>query len=307
MNQSSYTAASQTIPTKCVNTRFIEATARRDIRPLHVQLSPTNACNQQCSWCSCRDRNQDLEMGLDEVSHVADVLKSLGTRAVTLSGGGEPLMHMHLWDLCHELTRRGFALGLTTNGLLIDAAEINKFRIFEWVRVSLSDYRTWDDNLAHVTEMPITDWSISFVVAANQKYDNLLTTLDEAEKIPTISHVRVTTDITDEEIILPIYDKYSKAIWQGRSHYQRGAKQCLVSLLRPVINPDMSVAPCCGIQYQDWLPAKAEGTWTTIDELPEIIRSQKCYDGSRCNKCFYGPYNDLLHAAQSNPKHRLFL
>lgn len=299
MNQASYTAAAQSIPSKLI----YSLSKSPVVLPTHVQISLTNECDQQCPWCSCNDRDKNLVMPLEYVNKVSRILLTLGTRAITLSGGGEPMMHPLFWLCVKVLKDAGFKLGLTTNGNHFKHE--HDFSCFDWVRVSLSSYRPLDKELrAIILDHPQTDWSFSFI--ASKDNTGLDEALDFAESCDLISHVRVTTDIFDPSIEMPVRARYSKAIWQKRQNHCMGAKDCWVSLLRPVINPDGSIAPCCGSQYMGAM--KSEGKWlSTIEEYAERVHSAKPFNGSGCTVCYYDSYNQVLSANKNEPKHRLFV
>ncbi|KKL64314.1 hypothetical protein LCGC14_2166230, partial [marine sediment metagenome] len=85
----SYSAAS-TFPAKLLHQKVIKD---GKIIPIHPQIYITNRCNLNCSFCSCSDRQKTLEMKFDEVKEVIDILEDAGAKAITISGGGEPLLH----------------------------------------------------------------------------------------------------------------------------------------------------------------------------------------------------------------------
>ncbi|MCX7592081.1 MAG: radical SAM protein, partial [Kiritimatiellae bacterium] len=69
--------------------------------PIHVRLKPTNRCNHRCVYCCFRNpqlppyerMNEADEIPGEKLVQIADDLVTMGVRAVTLSGGGEPLCH----------------------------------------------------------------------------------------------------------------------------------------------------------------------------------------------------------------------
>ena len=73
--------------------------ANKVVAPVHIRIKPINHCNHSCWYCAYRADNLQLgeDMNLrdripeDKMSEiVADVI-SMGVKAVTFSGGGEPL------------------------------------------------------------------------------------------------------------------------------------------------------------------------------------------------------------------------
>lgn len=120
--------------------------------PLHVRLKPTNRCNHNCRYCAYRQA--DLQLGQDmrqadslpphkALSLAADLVE-LGVRAVTFSGGGEPLIYPHLLAAARILADGGVRLGCLTNGSPLQG-EIADFFAHRatWLRVSMDG---WDND-----------------------------------------------------------------------------------------------------------------------------------------------------------------
>jgi len=111
----------------------------RDLRegrltaPIHVRLKPTNTCTHRCSYCCYRNPELHLSERMDErdeIPHdkmleiVAD-LADMGVRAVTFSGGGEPLCYPFIIEAVE---------GLLDGGM--EVAELLARRA-TWVRISM--------------------------------------------------------------------------------------------------------------------------------------------------------------------------
>jgi MoaA/NifB/PqqE/SkfB family radical SAM enzyme len=114
--------------------------------PIHVRLKPTNRCNHRCAYCCFR--NPELYLGEtmqedDEIPQakmrelVADLV-DMGVRAVTFSGGGEPLCYPHIGESVNALTEGGIKLAMLTNGARLNGeiADLLAQRA-TWVRVSI--------------------------------------------------------------------------------------------------------------------------------------------------------------------------
>ncbi|MGQ9661573.1 MAG: radical SAM protein [Kiritimatiellia bacterium] len=114
--------------------------------PLHVRLKPTNRCNQRCSYCCYRNpqlplseelREQD-EIPREKMREIIRDLVAMGVRAVTFSGGGEPLCYPHITEALDELTDSGVKVGLLTNGTVLQGAIAELLaRRATWLRVSM--------------------------------------------------------------------------------------------------------------------------------------------------------------------------
>ncbi|HSU68796.1 MAG TPA: radical SAM protein, partial [Tepidisphaeraceae bacterium] len=133
--------------------------------PLYVRLKPINVCNHACSWCVYKaDRKQSARnnaaegalmpsiksnMHLDMVEkdtiptakmlEVLDDFKAMGIRAVTFSGGGEPLLHRDIETFMQRCLNFGIDLSIITNGQLLSDERAKLLSFAKWVRVSM-DY-----------------------------------------------------------------------------------------------------------------------------------------------------------------------
>ena len=90
IQQNNFTAANTMAP-KLI--QCPQAIVDGKIRPYHIQLVPTNRCNANCSWCSFSKADRRLEMDIDEALEIIDYFAHLGTKAITITGGGEPTLH----------------------------------------------------------------------------------------------------------------------------------------------------------------------------------------------------------------------
>lgn len=103
------------------------------VKPLHVELSPTYLCNFACPWCSCRSAREDwceddvfshpkaTEFTVMSSDRLRRLLTNLAEHQVGIQWvGGEPTMHQGLYPMAlfaHEL---GLKQCLFTNGSLLD-------------------------------------------------------------------------------------------------------------------------------------------------------------------------------------------
>jgi len=114
--------------------------------PVHVRLKPTNRCNHACSYCCYRNPGLFLSELVDvrdeipwpKMTEIIADLGRVGVKAVTLSGGGEPLCYPYAAELIRTLSDSGIKVAMLTNGALLEgeAARIAAERAV-WVRVSM--------------------------------------------------------------------------------------------------------------------------------------------------------------------------
>lgn len=129
--------------------------------PLYVRVKPINLCNHACSWCIYKsDRKADLRKPehMDSVPtsmhtdmkeadviptrkmiEVLDDFRDMGVKAITFSGGGEPLLHKDIVLFMARCLQNGIDLSIITNGQLLSGAKAQILAHAKWVRVSM-DY-----------------------------------------------------------------------------------------------------------------------------------------------------------------------
>jgi wyosine [tRNA(Phe)-imidazoG37] synthetase (radical SAM superfamily) len=114
--------------------------------PVHVRIKPTNVCNHDCWYCAYRNDQLDLGETMverdylpeEKMREIVSDLGEMGVKAVTLSGGGEPLIYPHIEALIHEITSRGIRLGVLTNGSRLKGRLAQQLRRHAtWVRISI--------------------------------------------------------------------------------------------------------------------------------------------------------------------------
>lgn len=117
--------------------------------PIYVRVKPTNRCNHACAWCAYG--HGDIEVGMHDDMDARDMIprakmlevlwdfQEMGVRAVTFSGGGEPLSYPHITEamaLCHNYK---IDLSCITNGSLLEKQRAEVLYDAKWIRVSI-DY-----------------------------------------------------------------------------------------------------------------------------------------------------------------------
>ncbi|MBF0126776.1 MAG: radical SAM protein [Magnetococcales bacterium] len=124
---------------------------QRILAPVHIRLKPTNHCNHNCWYCAYKVDNLHLgeEMvegdaippeKMDEI--VTDII-AMGVKAVTFSGGGEPLLYKPLPGVVERLVRGGVRVAALTNGSNLKGSVAEALaRHATWVRISMDG---WDD------------------------------------------------------------------------------------------------------------------------------------------------------------------
>lgn len=114
--------------------------------PIHIRLKPTNRCNHRCSYCCYRNpqlylgqlmREQD-QIPPEKMAELVRDFISMGVKAVTFSGGGEPLCYPHIQETISALGAAGIKVAMLSNGGLLsgEVAELLAAKA-TWLRISM--------------------------------------------------------------------------------------------------------------------------------------------------------------------------
>lgn len=324
--QSSYSSAN-VFPAKILHHEKLIRSCLHEhkVFPIHLQLNPTNRCQFDCPFCSCSGRDKQFELPINEMRKIILNAGELGCESITITGGGETLMYKNLDELLVCLEFLGIQVGLVTNGLLLD--RLNSEVV--WCRISSSDglptqlerigktVEEWFEIIDNACKAhPQVDWAFSHVrtrVGGNTDYlENLIKFANKH----IFTHVRIVSDIYKMHNLSLLQSHLngradlSRVIFQPRSKYTHGSNPCYISLLKPVVGADGYIYPCCGTQYalakpsKDYEPSMRMGKATDLDKL---VEDQAFFDGSVCQKCYYGNYNFALGTMLHNLKHVKFI
>ena len=127
--------------------------------PIYVRIKPINLCNHGCFFCvystgfRVKDGGEEehIVSGMHEdmkeedviptckMMEILDDLASIGTKAVTFSGGGEPLIHQDIVQIMRRTLDLGLDLSIITNGQNLAKERAEVLANAKWVRVSM-DY-----------------------------------------------------------------------------------------------------------------------------------------------------------------------
>lgn len=97
------------------------------VAPIYIRIKPTNYCNHKCYYCSYADsalglrdsvQKQD-QISWEKMQEIISDMKDMGVKAVTFSGGGEPLVYPHIVETMQQVLDAGIDLSIITNGQLL--------------------------------------------------------------------------------------------------------------------------------------------------------------------------------------------
>lgn len=158
----------------------VEAMQRGEmVAPVSVEIDLSNTCPHDCPFCSFgtsesqgyRQQNW-VQMDTPRGLRLLDELAAAGTKSITFTGGGEPLIHRNVSQFFERATSLGLKWGVVTNGLLLAGAArewIAKHARF--VRVSLDAGTPETHMFAHGVKKPQLEQILDNMLATRQLAD----------------------------------------------------------------------------------------------------------------------------------------
>ncbi len=110
------------------------------MEPFYIQWHITNFCNLRCRHCYQEDFSKEADLPLAGLVRIADnflrAVAGWGRQACIHLTGGEPLLQPDLFPLLKHLDSHPVVaeMGIITNGLLLDAATVDRLSIFPKLR-----------------------------------------------------------------------------------------------------------------------------------------------------------------------------
>lgn len=123
--------------------------AKEIVAPLHIRIKPTNVCNHDCWYCSYRLSNVQLGKDMverdfipeEKMMEIIQDCEDMGVKAITFSGGGEPLVYKYMPQTLRRLADSPISFATLTNGSRLQGEVAELFAKYgTWVRVSMDGY-----------------------------------------------------------------------------------------------------------------------------------------------------------------------
>lgn len=117
----------------------------KHLAPIHVQIVPTNRCNQSCAGCAYRlegyTSNKTFkvrdEIPWPRLETLIQDCESMGVKAIEITGGGEPTVYPQFLEMCRTILDADISLGLVTNGTQWSDGHTDLLLRAHWVRFSI--------------------------------------------------------------------------------------------------------------------------------------------------------------------------
>lgn len=207
---------------------FAHADVLNDIReekrvaPIYIRIKPTNYCNHRCYYCSYADSelglrdsvNSQDQISWEKMQEIISDISDIGVKAVTLSGGGEPLIYPHIIGTMTKLLNAGIDLSIITNGQLLKDDRAEVLSEAKWVRVSLDSANadTYSkirhlpetafgevcDNIRHFSKIKRNDCELGINFVVNHENADQIYDAAKMLKELGVNHIKYTARVTKD-------------------------------------------------------------------------------------------------------------
>jgi MoaA/NifB/PqqE/SkfB family radical SAM enzyme len=216
--------------------------------PIYIRIKPTNRCNHRCEFCSYDPVTGDLsvrnelnrtdEIPIEKMREILENLKEMKVKAVTYSGGGEPLVYPNIEETMQRTLDYGIDLSIITNGQSLSRKKAEILSKANWVRISsdASDAKSFSkirrvpeddfykltsniENFAKIKDA-LCELGINFVVHKNNS-DQVYRSVGHFKNLGA-NHIKITPRWISnfEEYHKPIIESVLEQIAKARQDFQ---------------------------------------------------------------------------------------
>jgi MoaA/NifB/PqqE/SkfB family radical SAM enzyme len=274
------------------------------VRPITLQIAPTDKCNLNCPFCSVKERAMK-EWKFSSLMSAIDTFHSMGIKAVEITGGGDPTMYPQINELIEYCFMKGLKIGMITNGVALrkNVSQENLDRL-TWLRISLNSL----DQMYSI-DIPTIKGDLGFSYVYNDMSSRRKLLAMQAVKnmhkgkfLRVVPNCLSTTEIENfKQMARSLQPIYKNMFFQVKDYSK--PKRCMFGYLKPFLNSDGYVYHCSAIPLLNrkfdehfrichW--SKAKKAW----------EAAKWFDTKKCGICFFRQQNELLEDVLAEVPHK---
>ncbi|SDB60094.1 radical SAM protein [Butyrivibrio sp. INlla16] len=192
------------------------------IAPIYIRIKPTNYCNHRCYYCSYADSalglrdsvNKQDQIPWDKMQEIINDMGDMGVKAVTFSGGGEPLVYPHIVQAMEGMLDKKIDLSIITNGQLLKDEKAEVLTKAKWVRVSFdsanaatyartrsipeSAFEETCENLKHFAKIKGNDCELGVNFVINHENADQVLEMAKLTKQLGVNHIKFAARVTKD-------------------------------------------------------------------------------------------------------------
>jgi radical SAM protein with 4Fe4S-binding SPASM domain len=242
--------------------------------PITVSFTLTDKCNNKCPRCmEVSGRNPCFPSMKDPEIRIAQIAES-NAKAITFSGGGEPLLHPQAVETMAIAKTLGLEVGLVTNASLLNKTKADKLsKICTWIKISLDAsnpqeytsthgmpkqaFQVVVDNILYLARhKKKCIVGVAYLVGENTKDGVMSSARFWRDKGVNYLNFRpFQGDKYDYMDLISATKKYEtdsfKIVWKDYKFsdwWNITYKKCYFQYLYPLVNCDGYVYPCCDMR-----------------------------------------------------------
>jgi hypothetical protein len=288
------------------------------VSPVMVHMAPTNVCNLTCDYCCYGQRPIKGELTLEDTMSALKQFKSLGTKGLEWTGGGDPSMWKGLNPATVYAKELGYDIGLISNAL--DWRNFNRHDLLQWMRVSFHGAnvgKNVEPGIVRAKSInPNLEISGVYIwTKGSEETIKEVARLADKYRIPT----RVTPDLTLGTKSIDFMMGYvgdnikatgSEFLFLSDFNVQthRRNDNCYMHMVKPFVFPDRNVyvCPSAALSPENGLMVNDRFKVCTIDTIVETYKKGVTTRKHDCGFCKYAPQNELIDDALTKTKHNSF-
>jgi len=295
-------------------------------KPVTFQLAPTGVCDFNCSFCSVKNRDKTLSLDFKDIKKALKDFKSLGAKALEITGGGNPLLYPQINEVIDYAHKLGYDIGLISNsmnpGKYLTKESAKKLI---WYRASLSAYHnqpSWED-IKSLSQLGWYDFSVipegvlgfSYVINKDTTKEILQNIYELVKSRPDVKFVRVTPNCLEPDSLNNFKKKWGTIIEKIDKSGKFFLKEvvdahlpypefCAVGMIRPYVCEDGYVYACSSFLLRkrklepEWRIGHItdiKGMYRKANELYKKTGKPYKVPIDKCFHCLLPGNNKLLH------------
>jgi MoaA/NifB/PqqE/SkfB family radical SAM enzyme len=285
------------------------------IRPISVQIAPTDKCNLNCIFCSVKNREKN-ELNIEQSFKVIRTFKSMGAKTLEITGGGDPTCYENINELIEEASNLGYKIGLISNGVLLNKKiTVDNLSTLTWVRISLNSLDYVEDIELDIPTNVVLGFSYVWNKISNDRLANGVDMMQKIEKYREkygAKYVRVVPDCLADDV-LKERERLQKELKVGGDYFIQDKeydlpRRCWLGYIKPFVNSDGFVYHCSA---NPLINRKFNSSFRlcSIDGIEETWKNIKPFDTGVCKdgKCFFKEHSELIEQVMTKVDHGDFI